>query len=192
MMDTFYSNEELERIGFKKYGKEVYISRNALFYHPEMLEIGNNVRIDDFAIISGKVSIGNYTHISQFCCLFGGESGITIEDYVGIGTRTTIYATSNDYSGESMVNPMVPIKYKPTDINKSVKLCRHVVVGTTTVILPGVIIGEGCAVGAMSLCIKSLDDWGIYAGTPVRRIKERSKHILELEAQMHKDHAFET
>ena len=52
-----------------------------------------------------------------------------------------------------------------------------------SVILPGVEIGEGSAIGAMSMCAKSLEPWGIYAGSPAKKIKERSKKLLELEKE---------
>ncbi|MEH7271756.1 acyltransferase, partial [Bacillus toyonensis] len=41
--------------------------------------------------------------------------------------------------------------------------------------------GEGTAVGAMSMVKESLDDWYIYAGVPVRKVKPRQKKMLELE-----------
>ncbi len=181
---SFYSEEELKEIGLKKYGKNVSISRNAVLYNPEQLEIGDNVRIDDFTTISGKVVIGDYVHIAQFCGLYGGPEGIYMEDFSGLSSRVVIYATSNDYSGESLTNPTVPAKYKVGDKNAKVRLCKHVIVGTTSVVLPGVTIGEGCSLGAMSMCAKSLEPWGIYVGSPVKRIKERSKKLLELEEQL--------
>lgn len=181
-MTTFYSEEELAGLGLKKYGSHVLISRNAMLYMPELLEIGHDVRIDDFVTISGKVTLGSYIHLSQFVSLYGGTAGITIEDFSTISAKGIVYATSNDYSGESMTNPMVPQRYKTTDINAPVHLGRHVVVGCMSVILPGVTIGAGCAVGAMSLCKKDLKPFGIYAGCPAMRIKERSRRLLELEA----------
>ena len=183
-ISTFYSEEELKEIGLKRYGKNVLISRNAVLYTPGLLEVGNNVRIDDFTTISGKVVIGDYVHIAQFCGLYGGEEGIFMEDFSGLSSRVAIYASSNDYSGESLTNPTVPAKYKPGDKNAAVRLCKHVIVGTTSVVLPGVTIGEGSSVGAMSMCAKSLDPWGIYAGSPAKKIKDRSKKLLELEAQL--------
>ena len=186
-METFYSREELKHLGIKSYGENVLISRNAILYTPELLEIGNNVRIDDFVTIGGKVVLNNYIHIAQFCGLYGAEKGIYFEDYSCLSSKGIIYATSNDYSGESMTNPMVPQKYKPTDINAPVRLCKHVVVGCMSVILPGVTIGIGSSVGAMSLVCKSLEPWGVYAGCPVKRLKDRSKKILELEEQLKND-----
>lgn len=181
---TFYSGEELKKLGIKKYGSNVLISRNAVLYNPELLEIGDNVRIDDFTTISGKVVLGDYIHIAQFCGLYGGTEGIFMDDFSGLSSRVVIYATSNDYSGESLTNPTVPAKYKKTDKNLPVHLCRHVIVGAVTVILPGVTIGEGSSVGALSLCSKSLEPWGVYAGSPAKKIRERSTKLLELEREL--------
>lgn len=184
MSTTFYDEEELKSLGLKKYGKNVLISRNAILYTPQLLEIGNNVRIDDFTTISGKVVLGDYIHIAQFCGMYGGEEGIYMENFTGISSKATIYATSNDYSGESMTNPMVPAKYKTTDKNKAVRLEKHVVVGTSSVILPGVTIGLGSSVGAMSLVTKNLAPWGVYFGIPAKKMSERSKKLLQLEEEL--------
>lgn len=48
----FYSREQLEKIGFKSLGKNVLISDKSSIYSPENISIGNNVRIDDFCILS--------------------------------------------------------------------------------------------------------------------------------------------
>lgn len=183
-MRTFYESEELKNLGLKQYGENVLISRNVILYNPERLIIGNNVRIDDFTIIGGKVTIGNYVHIAQFCGVYGGEEGIVMEDFSGLSSRVTIYATSSDYSGESLTNPTVPAKYAKTDKNVLTTIKKHAIIGCGTVVLPGANVGVGCSVGAMSLVTRSLEDWGIYAGTPVKKLKERSKHLLELEKQL--------
>lgn len=188
---TFYSAEELKKLGLKEYGSNVLISRNAMLYNPELLEIGDNVRIDDFTTISGKVVLGDYIHIAQFCGLYGGTEGIFMDDFSALSSRGVIYATSNDYSGESLTNPTVPAKYKKTDKNKAVYLGKHVVVGALSVILPGVTIGEGSSVGALSLCSKSLEPWGVYAGSPAKKIKERSTKLLEFERELRAEEKLE-
>lgn len=55
------------------------------------------------------------------------------------------------------------------------------IIGANSIIFPNVIVGEGTAVGAMSMVKESLDDWYIYAGVPVRKVKPRQKKMLELE-----------
>lgn len=181
-MNTFYSETELSTIGLKSYGKNVLVSRNAIFYCPEEVSLGNDVRIDDFSTISGKVIVGNNVHIAQFCGLYGGDEGIYMEDFSGLSSKSIIYATSDDYSGESMTNPMVPEEYRRSEINKKVIIGKHVVIGCMSVVLPGASIEEGSSVGAMSLVNKPLTSWGVYAGIPVKRIKDRSKRLLDFEA----------
>ncbi|MBE5883487.1 MAG: acyltransferase [Lachnospiraceae bacterium] len=180
-MSNFLSEEELKQLGLKAYGENVLIGRHAVIYSPETVSIGNNVRIDDFTIISGTVTFGDYIHVSQFCGLYGGEKGITIEDFAGLSSKCSVYAVSDDYTGASMTNPMVPSKYKPCAINGSVVIKKHAIVGCNSVILPNVVIEEGTAVGSMSLCNRSTEPWSIYTGIPARRKSERKKDILALE-----------
>lgn len=182
-MSSFYTKEELKSVGFKYVGGGTLISRKASIYGAENISIGQNVRIDDFCILSGKIEIGNYVHIAAGAMLFGGEAGILLRDYVGISSRSAVYAASDDYSGEFMTNPMVPMQYRHVT-SERVCLERHVLIRTGCTILPGVMIGEGTSVGSMSLVNKSLDAWRIYVGIPCRRIKERSKDLLLLEKSM--------
>lgn len=180
-MNTFYSEEELAGLGLKAYGKNIFIGRNAILYNPEKLTLGHDVRIDDFTVISGTVTLHNYIHISHFCGLYGGDEGIEMMDFSGLSSKVNIYAVSDDYSGESMTNPMVPVEYKKTMISAKVLLEKHSIIGNNAAVLPGVTISEGCSVGSMSLCSKSTEPWSVYVGIPARKIKDRKKEILELE-----------
>lgn len=185
-MNTFYDYEELKKIGIKAYGKNVYIGKNVIIYNPEKLIIGHDVRIDDYTILSGNINIGNYVHISHFCGLYGGDSGIKMYDYTAVSSKGTIYAVSDDYTGESMTNPMIPIKYRPKLISKEVILEKHSIIGASSVILPGVIVREGSAIGAMSLCTKSTEAWSLNIGIPAKKINNRKRDILELEEEFKK------
>lgn len=183
MSTSFYSDRELTEIGFKSLGKNVKISRKTSIYGAERIAIGNNVRVDDFSVLSGNIILGNHVHIAVYSALFGGETGIEMQDFSGLSSRGVIYAESDDYSGKALTNPTVPEKYVKR-IKGRVVLGKHVVVGSGTTILPGVEIGEGSAVGSMSLINKTLDAWGIYAGIPCRYMKERSKKLLEMEKEL--------
>ncbi|MDD6339492.1 MAG: acyltransferase [Butyrivibrio sp.] len=186
MATSFYSEEELKSIGFKKIGSNVLISKKASIYGASKMVIGNNVRVDDFCVLSGNITLGNYIHIAVYSALFGGNAGITMEDFSGLSSKCVIYAESDDYSGEKLTNPTVPEEYLGI-ISEEVVLKKHVIIGSGTTILPGVNIGTGTAVGSMSLVNKSLEEWGIYAGIPCKRKKDRSKNLLELEQKMKKD-----
>lgn len=176
---SFYSEEELRKIGLKSYGKNVKISKKASLYNPHEMIIGNNVRIDDFSILSGKVEIGNYVHIAAYSALYGSE-GIKLEDFSGISSRVTIYSVSDDYSGNSMVSPLIPDKYKNIEKGK-VTLKKHSLLGSGTTVLPGVVVSEGTATGVGTLLKEVTEPWKIYVGIPGKVVKEREKKILELE-----------
>ena len=186
MNTSFYSEKELQEIGFASVGENVLISRKTSIYAPDKMNIGNNVRIDDYAVLSGKLTLGNHVHIAVYVALFGGSNGIVIEDYAGISSNCVVYSETDDYSGEHMTNPTIPQPYRSVN-GGQVILKKHVLIGTGSSILPGVTIGEGTAVGSMSLVNKSLDPWGIYVGSPCRKIKERSRKLLEIEKEMVKD-----
>lgn len=175
---SFYSEEELRDIGFKSYGSNLKISRFARFYSPQNISIGNNVRIDDFCIISGNITIGNNIHISAYVALYGAM-GIVLEDYSGISPKSVVYSAMDDFSGEYLIGPIHP----ENTINVQgglVRVCKYVQVGSNSVVFPNVIIGEGSVVGACSLVNKTLDEWGIYMGVPCKYLKPRSKNLLTL------------
>lgn len=182
-MNSFYSPEELAVLGLKSYGQNVLISRKSSIYGAMNIEIGNNVRIDDFCILSGNISIGDYVHIAAYSALYAGDAGIEIDDFANISSRVVIYAVNDDYSGESMTNPMIPGKYKIPQEEKVI-LHKHVIIGSGSTILPGVELKEGSAVGCMSLVKENLEMWTIYAGIPVKVIKERSRRARELEKEL--------
>ncbi|MEE0264470.1 MAG: acyltransferase [Acutalibacteraceae bacterium] len=189
-MNSFLSRDELNQLGFKSLGSNVMISRNASIYGAANISIGNNVRIDDFCILSGNIVIGDYVHIAACCCLFGGKSGIEMKDFTGISSRSAVYADSDDYSGAALTNPTVPDEYRNVTGGKVV-FEKHALVGTGSTILPNVSLGEGVSVGSMSLVNKSLEPWGIYVGIPCHFVKERSKNLLELETKMRKECIYE-
>ena len=136
-MDSFYTAEEIVKLGFKKVGKYIKISRNVCIYGAEDISIGDYVRIDDFCRLSGNITIGNYVHISSYSGLWGGEEGIIIEDFVNVSSRVSIFAQSDDYSGIAMTGPLVPDKYKRI-ISKQVIIKKYAIIGASSVILPGV------------------------------------------------------
>lgn len=182
---SIYTSDELGAMGFADLGCNVNISRKASLYGVERISIGSNVRIDDFCVISaGKegISIGNYIHIAVYSSIIGAGR-ITLEDYCNISSRVAIYSSNDDYTGEFMTNPMVPSKY--TNVQHApVKICQHAIIGSGSVVLPGVNISKGSAVGALSLVAKSLASWGIYAGQPARFIKVRKQDLESKEREL--------
>lgn len=179
-MKSFYTESELAGIGFRSFGKNVLLSRKTSIYGAENIEIGDNVRIDDFVLISGSIRIGNWVHIAAFSALYAGKFSIILNDFVTISSRNVIYAESDDYSGASLTNPLISGEFRKT-YGGNVIFGKHTLLGTGCVVLPGVKLGEGASVGAMSLVNHNLEEWNVYAGIPAKRLKDRDRNILELE-----------
>lgn len=176
-MNSFYSNEELSNLGLKKFGNKVYISRFAHLYSPETISIGDNVRIDDFCILSGTITLGSNIHISAYVALFGAK-GIILEDYTGISPRCSLFSAMDDFSGNYLIGPIHSKEY--TNITGGqIILKKFSQIGANCVIFPNITIGEGSIIGALSLVNKSIGDWGIYAGIPAKLIKSRNKKLLD-------------
>ena len=182
----YLSRDELGRLGLASCGREVRISRRASIHCPDRIRVGSHVRIDDFVVVTGgldeAVNLGDHVHIAAHAALYGG-GGITIEDYVTVSGRSSVYSVTDDYGGEVMTNPTVPEEFTGV-IRRPVVLCRHVVLGAGSIVLPGVQVGEGSAIGAMTLVNRSLEPWGIYVGVPARRLRARSRDLLALAASL--------
>lgn len=179
---AYLSQEALEAMGFGKLGSNVRISDKASVYDCEKIELGDNCRIDDFCVISGRVKIGRFCHVASMCLVAGGKPGVTLNEFCGLAYGVKVFAQTDDYSGASLTNPTVPARFKRETLSP-VTLGKHVIVGAGSVVMPGVAIAEGCSVGAMSLVSKSTEAWGVYFGSPARKIKNRKKDMLELERQ---------
>lgn len=186
-MNSFYSQYELESIGFKEIGINVKISKKASFYYPHAISIGNNVRIDDFCVLSAgdRIIIGSYVHIAVYTSLIG-KAQINIGDYCNISSRVSIYSSNDDYSGEFMTNPTIEEKYTNVH-NAQVLIKKHTIIGSGSIILPGIIIDQGACIGAMSLVNKNCEEFKVYAGVPIRYIKNRTQNLLYLEKRMRQE-----
>lgn len=173
---------QLDAMGFLSVGKNVLISDKASFHGAARITLGESVRIDDFCILSagdGGIVVGKYVHIACYSSLIGKET-IKLGDFAGISSRVSIYSSSDDYSGEVLTNPTVPEEFTRID-NRPVFVGRHCIIGAGSVILPGVTIGDGAAIGALSLISKDCTPFTIYSGVPARKVSERSPELLEAE-----------
>lgn len=178
MRNSFYSEAELYCLGLKAYGKRVLISKKVSIYSPETVELGDNVRIDDFCILSGRIRIGNNVHISAGVYLYG-KSGIEIKDYGGCSANCIIYSETDDFSGMYMVGAVLPENLKNVKKGKVV-LGKYAQLGAGTIVMPGIIINDGAVTGAMAFVKHDLEAWTINVGIPAKKIKNRSMNMLDM------------
>ncbi|MDD5728303.1 MAG: hypothetical protein PHV59_07060 [Victivallales bacterium] len=124
-MYNLYKKEELLNIGFEAVGENVKVSRDARFFAVSG-RLGDEVRIDAFAILTGHIELGNNVHVSPFCFLNGTGGRITMADNSGVSSHVSIFTKSADYTGN--------------DLLTAAKVTGNVHIGTNS------IIGSGCKI----------------------------------------------
>ena len=137
------------------------------------IDFGEDIIIDDFVLIyaTAPMKIGNYVHIANFSSLTGGGK-LFIGDFVAISQGCRILTGTDDFVDWGFGNSTIEEKYRNTK-REDINIEKFAIIGANSVILPGVTIGEGVAVGAGSIVTKDLEPWGVYVGN--KRIKDRNK-----------------
>lgn len=157
---------------FTKLGQNVIFENNVLVFHPENIEIGNNVYVGHNTILKGyyknKMLIGDDTWIGQ-SCFFHSAGGISIGRAVGIGPGVKILTSEHKANDLSK-----PILFSDLDL-APVVIKDGTDIGIGSIILPGVEIGEGVIVGAGSVVTKDIKDYTIVAGNPAKLLRVRNK-----------------
>lgn len=164
-----HGNGSFKKKDFLSYGKNIIIEKHVLIFHPETINLGNNIYIGHNTIIKsyykGSINIGNDTWIGQNC-FFHGAGNIEIGNSIGIGPCVNIITSYHDYyKKDKMI-----IKNKL--LFKNVKIGSGSDIGIGTKILPGVKIGKGCMIGAGSVVNIDIPNYHLASGNPIKIIKK--------------------
>ncbi|WP_293900318.1 DapH/DapD/GlmU-related protein [Phenylobacterium sp.] len=184
-LGRFLREDRLRELGAAAVGENVAVHETCVLVDLENMRFGSNVRIDPFCMLSaagGWLTMGDFVHVATHVFVTAG-SGVELCDFVGLSPGVRVFSRSDDFTGEYLTNPTVPATFTKPPALRPVRVGRHVVVGAGTVILPEVDIGDGSTVGAGSVVTRSLDPWGIYVGSPARRVRDRSQGLLAVEAR---------
>lgn len=175
---SYFSREELLQKGFHKVGIDVRVSRQCSLYISEG-EIGNNVRIDDFCILKGSIYLSSNIHLAPHSILSGTGGKIIFDSCSGCSNGVCIYTATDDYLGNFLGNPTIPEEFKKVR-KGDVKIGKAVILGTYTVVLPGVEIGDGVSTSAYTLVRKSILPGSVCIadGLNVKVIKIRDVDLL--------------
>lgn len=159
---------------FAARGERVFIDPWARILRPELITIGDDVRIDAGVILSAShpIVIGDHVHIAAGSKIFASGGAVRFADFSGLSADVKIYTATDDYTGGSLANATIPEAFKDLDTGP-VTLTSHALVGAGSVILPGVTLGFGCSVGALSLVREDVADGAVVAGVPARRVATR-------------------
>jgi galactoside O-acetyltransferase len=103
-----------------------------------------------------------------------------MEDFSSLAAGCRIVCSSDDYTGLALNGATIPIDLRVVRCT-TITIGKFASIGTNTVVLPGVQIGEGAAVGAGCVVSKNLEPWGIYSGPRAEKIgKRHQSRIIEM------------
>lgn len=101
---------------------------------------------------------------------------ITIEDGVHIAADVRFLCHKKDLSDYSVGDIYGQQPYKYGEIH----LCKNCAIGTGSLVMPGITVGEGAVVGAGALVTKDIPAWTIAIGRPAKVVKEISERAQEV------------
>lgn len=163
----------------KSVGNDVFISANVEIRRPKLVSVGNHTAIDTGFYLTTAAKIGDYIHIAPYVTVIGGPQALLVmKDFSTVAAGSRIICGSDEHKGGGLVGPTIPKQYKDRMKLAPVTFERFANIATNVVIVPGITLGEGSVVYACSLVTKDTQPWGIYAGTPAKRIGTRKKDII--------------
>ena len=170
------SSQQYDITLLKSVGDDVFISANVEIRRPHLVSIGNHVAIDSGVYMTTAVTIGDYTHLSPYITVIGGEkSDLIIEHFVTIAAGSRLICGSDRFMGDGFTSVTAPEEFRDTVDFGTIRCQRFAGIGTNVVIMPNVIIAEGSVIGACSLVTKDTEPWTVYVGIPARPVKTRPR-----------------
>ena len=116
-------------------------------------------------IFGTNIEINDYVHIAA------GEK-IVIGDNVLIASKVFITDLNHgNYKNKSQDSPMTIPNSRKLSTNPVI-IKDNVWIGEGVCVMPGVTIGFGCVIGALSVVTKDIPDYSIAVGSPAKVIKE--------------------
>lgn len=157
---------------FARLGTGVTFEAGVLVFHPEHIEIGDNVYVGHRAVLKGyyknRLVIGADTWIGQDAFLHSA-GGITIGRAVGIGPRVSVLTSQHVPDDARLEIPVLfcPLRFAPVSLGDGCDI------GIGAVVLPGVSIGEGAIIGAGAVVTENVPAYEVWAGVPARCLRSR-------------------
>jgi galactoside O-acetyltransferase len=176
-----YDFKDIELMGdnvrdkLRSCGEGVKIYPLAKIAFPHVVDLGNHCKIRDFVFIFAGmgVKIGEYTDVQPNTIIWGGGETI-IGNRVSTGPGTVfLSAVYSHEKGYKMVDGLGEGTSKA--LYGKLVIEDDVYIGARCTIMPNITIGEGAIIGAASFVNKNVEPWGIYVGSPAKKIGERPR-----------------
>ena len=188
----------LRRLTYRKVlgsmGENCFIGKNVRFRVPGRIFLGNRIFIGenaclDACYLKSKIRVHDGVHIGRNSILRAGIGQITINEGaivnrfvyldgnggIQIGKNSLLGNKVEIISGDHIFDdPNTPIKFQGTKLEK-VTIGEDVWLGASTIVLPGVTIGNGSVVGAGSVVTEDIPNYSVAIGTPAKIVRKRGE-----------------
>ncbi len=177
-----YMGEHI-RTTLKHCGNDVRLYPLCKIIRAQNASLYDNCQIFDFVFIDAgsSLQIGKYSTIAWQVIIEGGANTV-------IGNRVFIGPGSKILTSTLKINGFFTIEHLPAGCHEiaygDIVIEDDAYVGASCTILPGVTIGKGAVVGANSLVTKNLEPWGIYVGSPAKKIGTREQPTAEKQVKI--------
>lgn len=168
---SFLTPDELAKVGFFVYGKNVLVSRYACIYNARDMVLGNDIRIDDFVTLSGSITLHGHNHIGAGAQLFG-SAGINVGLHSQISMQATLLSASDDFQGKYLVGPTYRQDQRGV-YSRQIEIADHCIVAVKATLMPGVTLHEGAIAAAHAFVKDDIPEWEIHGGIPAKFISSR-------------------
>ncbi|MGD1712234.1 DapH/DapD/GlmU-related protein [Dapis sp. BLCC M172] len=180
---------------FAKVGRNVIFGKSITIRHPDKIYIGDNVIIDDYAVLDGKgadnnrIIIGDNVMIGRSSVISCKNGNITIGENSNIAMNCFIQSAKEVNIGKNVLfaaycyvigggdheteRTDIPI-IAQGQIVKGITIEDNCWIGASVKVLDGVKIGRDSIIGAGAVVTKDIPDYAIAVGVPAKVVKTRS------------------
>lgn len=155
---------------FRRLGRGVVFERGVLVFHPENIEIGDEVYVGHNAILKGyyrgTMCIGDRSWVGQGAFLHSAGD-VIIGRRVGIGPGVHIITSVHCDRGPEVPWMDGALEFAPVTIGDGADI------GAGAVLLPGARVGRLALVGAGAVVTGEIPDGAIAVGVPARFLRYR-------------------
>jgi acetyltransferase-like isoleucine patch superfamily enzyme len=185
----FYLRRRFYRGLFRKVGKGSIIGRNVVMRHPDKIELGENVTIDDNSVIDARgagaegVVLDDNVIINRNCMIVAKAGPVRLDKGTSIGSNTSIVSLDGVELGESVMtggacsisagsyrfdNIEAAVMDQNVYSNGPIRIDARSWLGTAVIVLDAVTIGEGAVIGASASVNKNIPPNTIAFGVPAK------------------------